>query len=525
MAFRRVIKPVAIYPRSGSIIQSQFLLFEGSTLRSLLTDLLLQRLATQSPGTLNKRLYDTIRVAILERAIKPGTRLPSSRDLAQELALSRNTVLAAYEQLLAEGYIETRTGSGTFVTEQLPDGDMASIPAEADEVPRLSAQALSRRGRNLLGYAGASARQWGAFMPGVPDIASFPHDLWRRIQTRLMRRIKPEMLSYSPIGGSPELQLALTEYLRVARSVECSPEQVLITEGTHQAMDLLAKMLCNPGELAWIEDPCYWGMRNVLTINGLRVAPIDVDDQGMVPPDSIPSRMIPRLICVTPSHQYPLGSVMSLARRQRLITLAQEHNSWIIEDDYDSEFRFSGNPVPALQGLKKHAPVIYIGTFSKTLYPGLRVSYVVLPPALAQELKIAHAELYRGGHWLTQSTLSQFIVEGHYAAHIRRMRLQYARRRALLTQLIEQHLGPEYVGDHSNAGLHMLLKLPTQIDDVLLSSRILRRGVMVKPLSSYYLRPSSARGLLLGYASVEEKEIVRAFDIVVDCLREVACLR
>ncbi|UYP89974.1 PLP-dependent aminotransferase family protein (plasmid) [Escherichia coli] len=488
-------------------------------MRSLLTDLLMQRLAKQTSGTLNKRLYDTLRQAILARAITPGSRLPSSRDLAQQLSLSRNTVLATYEQLLAEGYIETRPGSGTFVTEQLPDGNMESVPDAQEGSSHSATPTLSQRGMHLLGYAGASTRQWGAFMPGIPDIASFPHDLWRRTQTRLMRRMKPEQLSYSPMGGSPELQLALTEYLRVARSVECTPEQVLITEGTHQGMDLLAKMLCNPGDTAWIEDPCYWGMRNVLTINGLRVTPIDVDDQGMAPPETLSPRRIPRLICVTPSHQYPLGAVMSLARRQRLLALAQEHNSWIVEDDYDSEFRFSGNPVPALQGLNRNAPVIYIGTFSKTLYPGLRVSYMVLPPQLAQELKVAHAELYRGGHWLTQSTLSEFIREGHYAAHIRRMRLLYARRRALLTQLIETHLGSEFVGDRSNAGLHMLLKLPAHIDDVLLSSHILRHGVMVKPLSSYYLRPTVERGLLLGYASVEESDIVRAFDVVVACLK------
>lgn len=488
-------------------------------MRSLLTDLLMQRLAKQTSGTLNKRLYDTLRQAILARAITPGSRLPSSRDLAQQLSLSRNTVLATYEQLLAEGYIETRPGSGTFVTEQLPDGNMESVPDAQEGSSHSATPTLSQRGMHLLGYAGASTRQWGAFMPGIPDIASFPHDLWRRTQTRLMRRMKPEQLSYSPMGGSPELQLALTEYLRVARSVECTPEQVLITEGTHQGMDLLAKMLCNPGDTAWIEDPCYWGMRNVLTINGLRVTPIDVDDQGMAPPETLSPGRIPRLICVTPSHQYPLGAVMSLARRQRLLALAQEHNSWIVEDDYDSEFRFSGNPVPALQGLNRNAPVIYIGTFSKTLYPGLRVSYMVLPPQLAQELKVAHAELYRGGHWLTQSTLSEFIREGHYAAHIRRMRLLYARRRALLTQLIETHLGSEFVGDRSNAGLHMLLKLPAHIDDVLLSSHILRHGVMVKPLSSYYLRPTVERGLLLGYASVEESDIVRAFDVVVACLK------
>ncbi|MBN3253848.1 MULTISPECIES: PLP-dependent aminotransferase family protein [Pectobacterium] len=488
-------------------------------MRSLLTDLLLQRLANQQDGALNKRLYDSIRLAILDGAIAAGERLPSSRDLAQQLSLSRNTVLTAYEQLLAEGYIEARKGSGTFVTEQLPDGNMQPVSSDNAGEIREPKHELSRRGMHLLGYAGASARQWGAFMPGIPDIASFPHDLWRRIQTRLTRRVRPEQLSYSPIGGCPELQLALVDYLRIARSVECTPEQILITEGTHQAMDLLAKMLCNPGDLAWIEDPCYWGIRNVLTINGLRVAPVDVDEQGLVPPDTLSADAAPRLICVTPSHQYPLGAVMSLARRQRLLALAQEHGCWVVEDDYDSEFRFSGSPIPALQGLQTQSPVIYIGTFSKTLYPGLRVSYMVLPPLLAQSLKTAHSELYRGGHWLTQATLAQFIREGHYAAHIRRMRLLYAKRRALLTSLIEQHLGADYVGDNSNAGLHMLLSLPSHIDDVVLSAAILRRGVMVKPLSSYYLQPTQQRGLLLGYASVEESHMTQAFSVIVACIQ------
>ncbi|MEH0833755.1 PLP-dependent aminotransferase family protein [Pectobacterium cacticida] len=487
-------------------------------MRSLLTDLLHQRLAVQRDGALNKRLYDCIRLAILDGAITAGERLPSSRDVAQQLSLSRNTVLAAYEQLLAEGYIDTRKGSGTFVTAQLPDGNMPAVNRDSAGEIREPMREISRRGLHLLGYSGASARQWGAFMPGIPDIASFPHDLWRRIQTRLTRRVRPEQLSYSPIGGCPELQLALVDYLRVARSVECKPEQILITEGTHQAMDLLAKMLCDPGDLAWIEDPCYWGIRNVLTINGLRIAPNHVDEQGLVPPKTFSPDNVPRLICVTPSHQYPLGVVMSLARRQRLLALAQEHGCWVVEDDYDSEFRFSGNPIPALQGLQAQSPVIYIGTFSKTLYPGLRVSYMVLPPRLAASLKTAHAELYRGGHWLTQATLAQFIREGLYAAHIRRMRLLYARRRALLTSLIEQHLGADYVGDSSNAGLHMLLSLPPHIDDVVLSAAIIRRGVMVKPLSSYYLQPTQQRGLLLGYASVEEDVMTQAFLVVVSCI-------
>ena len=232
------------------------------------------------------------------------------------------------------------------------------------------------------------------------------------------------------------------------------------------------------------------GIRNILRINALNICPLAVDEAGLVPPEQ-PTNP-PRLIFVTPSHQYPLGSVMSLARRQRLLALARNAGGWIVEDDYDSEFRFSGQPIPALQGLEADAPVIYIGTFSKTLYPALRLGYVVLPPPLVQALKTAHAELYRGGHLLIQSALAEFIQAGHYTAHIRRMRLLYARRRAFLTGLIEQHLGKQALSEfNSNAGLHLILNLPDEADDVAIAAAAGAQGVLVRPLSRYYMLPTA----------------------------------
>ncbi len=481
--------------------------------------MLLQHLCARTEGPLHRRLYDCIRLAILGGSIGPGSRLPPTRDLAEELSLSRNTVSAAYEQLLAEGYLYTRAGSGTFVTDHMPDGAMAPVQDQQPASRRLAADELSDRGAHLLGRAGVSPHQWGAFAPGVPDVSSFPHSLWRRIHSRLIRRIKPDYLTYSRMGGSPELQQALVDYLRVARSVNCTPAQIIITEGTHQAIDLLAKMLCNPGDRAWIEEPSYWGMRNVLTINGVEVVPISVDGQGLNPPETVINGAGPRLICVTPSHQYPTGAVMSLQRRQRLLAQAQEHNAWVIEDDYDSEFRFSGNPIPALQSLIPHAPVIYIGTFSKTLYPGLRISYMVLPDTLAAEMRLAHAELYRGGHWITQLALAQFIAEGHYASHIRRMRLLYGKRRLILSRLILQHLGTDALRDDSNAGLHLVMSLPYETDDVQVALAADAAGVYVRPLSTYYLTAHHKKGLLLGYACVEESLIEPAFMTLLACLR------
>lgn len=488
-------------------------------MRTLLGDLLAHRLAQNPNGTLGKRLYDVLQCAIQDGSIATGSRLPATRDLARELSVSRNTVLAAYEQLQSEGYLQTRTGSGTFVNDALPE----AIP-QADEPPVSAAGKpfnfvrLSSRGSRLLTRSGAGPHQWGAFMPGVPDVSHMPHDIWRKINLRLSRRMPVEALSYSSHGGCLQLQQALADYLRVIRSVNCTPEQILITAGTHQALDLLAKMLCDPGDGAWIEEPGYWGIRNVLAVNGIDLLPTAVDDQGMTLPDLSTGQRPPRLICVTPSHQYPLGSVMSLQRRHQLLALAKNAGSWVVEDDYDGEFRFNESPIPALQGLAADAPVIYLGTFSKTLYPGLRLSYMVVPKPLAARMKMAHSELYRGGNGLVQLTLAEFIREGHYAAHVRKMRQLYSRRRAELVRVIRDSLGDRFIAQQSNAGLHLILSLPDNIDDVALSAELEQNGVLTRPLSAYYLLGTTRRGLLLGYACVEEEQMAAKFAPVLACL-------
>ncbi|WP_288628210.1 PLP-dependent aminotransferase family protein, partial [uncultured Citrobacter sp.] len=336
-------------------------------MRSLAGDVIKQAFSQQTDEKLHRRLYAAICSCILEGSLKPATRMPPSRDLAGELTLSRNTVLRVYEQLQAEGYISARTSSGTFVSDSVLDNldlrpNKEPVAVALEDHTRLSARCLE-----LLGHASASPRQWGAFIPGVPDVQYFPHRVLKKIQDRLARRLRPAFLTYDAAGGVSELKEALADYLRTARGVRCSPDQILITEGIHQALDLVTRALCNPGDSAWIEEPGYWGIKNILRINAVNFSAIPVDEQGMIPPG--PTEPAPKLIFVTPSHQYPLGSVMSLSRRQQLLLRARETRSWIIEDDYDSEFRFSGQPIPSLQGLEEETPVIYIGTFSKTLYP------------------------------------------------------------------------------------------------------------------------------------------------------------
>lgn len=499
--------------------ESHFASTGGSQLHSLHADHLLQRLQQETEGALHQRLFRCLRSAIIEGVLPPHSRLPASRDLARELAVSRNTVLNAYEHLLAEGYVQTRTGSGTWVSGTLPESclNAGDQPLSAADAPFAPVQ-LSARGAALLGYASASPHQWGAFVPGVPDVTAFPHAQFSRIQARLNRQPEIARLIYSSAGGCGELRAALATYLRVARSVRCDADQILITEGIHQAVDLVARLLCDNGDRVWIEEPGYWGTRNLLRINGLKPEPMRVDEEGIVPDTDRPP---PRLIFVTPSHQYPLGAHLSVARRRQLLALARQHDSWIVEDDYDSEFRFSGQPFPSLQGLEADTPVIYMGTFSKTLYPALRIGYLVVPKALVQPLRIAAAELYRGGHLLIQRALAEFIREGHYVAHIRRMRLLYGKRRAFLTGLIQRYLGAEFIREFNHdAGLHLVLNLPVNSDDVMIAATALQRGVKVRPLSQYYMQGQTRRGLLLGFACVEEKNMLPAFNTLRQILTE-----
>ncbi|MFB0712654.1 PLP-dependent aminotransferase family protein [Buttiauxella noackiae] len=479
-------------------------------MRSLAVDVIKQAFSQTPAEKLHKKLYVAICNCILEGSLRPATRMPPSRDLASELVLSRNTVLRVYEQLQAEGYISTRTSSGTFVTESVLDNLNTQVARTTQTAQPEDRSSLSVRGLEILENASASPAQWGDFIPGVPDVNSFPHRTFKKIYDRISRRLNPEFLTYDAVGGLEDLKAALSDYLRTARGVKCSTDQILITEGIHQALDLVTRTLCNPGDHAWIEEPGYWGIKNILRMNAVSISALDVDDQGLVPQTSPVEK--PKLIFVTPSHQYPLGSVMSLPRRQLLLSQAREFHSWIVEDDYDSEFRFSGQPIPSLQGLEEDSPVIYIGTFSKTLYPALRLGYVVLPKPLAAPLKKVHNELYRSGHQVIQAALAEFIKEGYYAAHIRKMRQLYSKRRNQLVELIKQHLGEEYLGYfNSNAGLHLIIQLPPDADDMQIAKQANAEGILVRPLSRYYFNQHKSKGLLVGFASIKDSDMLPSF--------------
>ncbi len=453
---------------------------------------------------MNKRLYHGIREAILDGSIAADSRLPASRDLAAELGIARNTVVHVYGQLLAEGYTRSLQGNGTFVNASQPDSYLASgRQSRRAPVPQ-PRPALSARGAAIVDGVSASPYQWGAFMPGVPDLTEFPHKKFGRIFSALWRNPTPDLLTYAYGGGLPALREALAQHLALTRSIDCDPDQILITEGSHQAIDLATRILGEAGETAWVEDPGYWGARTVLQANGLHTVHLPVDEEGMRLPDAdlAPGMAPPRFIFVTPSHQYPLGPVMSLARRRQLLAVARRHGSWIIEDDYDSEFRHQGEPIAAMQGLLPDAPVLYVGTFSKTMFPALRLGFLVLPQAIAGPAMPSIVEMLRGGHRLEQLTMAAFIENGQFSRHLGRMRRLYRERQAALREALAQHLGidHEVLGGHS--GLHLTVRLPPDVPDRAVVEQARRLGMNPNALSTFAITPQPQdNGLVIGYGN------------------------
>jgi len=462
-----------------------------------------------------RRLYEAAKTAIHQNQLGAGNKLPSSRDLARDLGIARNTVIAAFEQLAAEGYVISALGSGTYVADlrelsaSMHRGAGATSLSAAAFAARAAAP-LSRRGAEITTFAAGARFEIQPFAPGDADFSSFPFKLWQRLQNRVWREARADLLDYGQSGGYLPLRQAITEYLRISRSVKVSVEQVMITGGTQQSLDLCAQLLADVGSTAWVEDPCYWGARRVFQARDLLLHPITVDANGMALDESDLATE-PRLIYVTPSHQYPTGAVMSLARRRELLDVAVRKNAWILEDDYDSEFRYTGRPLAALQGLDTDNRVVYMGTFSKVLYPGIKIGYLVVPPALIEPFKIALYDLQRPGQLMVQAALADFIALGHFTTHIRKIRQIYGARRELLRRTLVAQLGPQLSQSvtisSEESGLHLVVELPDRADDVALEKLAAESGIQVKALSTYYLAPPLRRGLLVGYAYVTPEKI------------------
>jgi GntR family transcriptional regulator/MocR family aminotransferase len=459
---------------------------------------------------LHRQLYEGLRGAILSGRLSAGTRLPATRLLARELQVSRNTVLNAFEQLLAEGYVEGQMGSGTYVSHVLPDDLLRVQPQPAAQLPVPANRRLSRRGSLLASTPVTISRDQGlprAFRPGLPAFDSFPFDIWTRLVARHWRRPPPELLSYGEPAGYQPLREAIAAYLRAARGVQCTTEQVIVVAGSQQGLDLAARVLLDPGDQAWIEDPGYVGARGALRSAGAQLVPVPLDAEGLRVAVGVERCANARLAYVTPSHQFPLGVTMSLSRRLALLDWARRAGAWLLEDDYDSEYRYTGRPLPALQGLDTDGRTIYLGTFSKVLFPSLRLGYLVVPADLADAFIAARALADRHPPSLEQAALADFIVEGHFARHIRRTRALYAERRLALLEAAQRQLAGLLELHPAEAGMHLVGWLPEDLDDAAAAQRASRAGVDAPALSSYALETVSRGGLLLGYAAVDEGEI------------------
>lgn len=467
-------------------------------------------------------LYRELRAAIVERRLPAGDRLPSTRDLARQMRIARGTVVAVFEQLAAEGYVHGRHGSGTVVAPSLPD-DLLTTPARAaggvhgDSV--CSEGGESGRGRRRLSAQGERFAASQSFLPaGPPDIGrafrphqpaldAFPLPLWNRVSARVARRTDRRLLGHGPAFGYRPLRDAIAAAVALSRGVACDADHVAIVTGTHQALDLVARLVVDPGDPVWIEDPAYPGARAVLAGLGARLVGVRVDGEGLDVGSGAELAPDARLAYVTPSHQCPVGAVLSLSRRLALLQWADRAGAWIFEDDYDGEFRYAGRPLVALAGLDRAGRVIYAATFSKTLFPALRLGFVVLPDRLVEPFERILSRTALHAPIVPQMVLAEFIDGGHYGRHLRQMRTLYGHRREVLVDAVRRRLGGLVSLPSGEAGLEAIGWLPSAADDRGIARAAATRGIELRGLSAYAVAAPPPPGLVLGFAAIGDDAI------------------
>lgn len=449
---------------------------------------------------LHRQIYDAFRAAIVDGRLRPGQRVPSTRVLAREIAVSRFPVLNAYAQLLAEGYLESRVGSGTVISGSLPEQMTTSGPAntKSPATQRGPRRVARRCSRLPLKQDFPWIVHFGPFRVGQVALDQFPVHLWSSLVARRARGLNAASVHYGNSMGHESLRCAVANYLKISRSVRCDAGQILIVNGSQQALEITARVLLDPGARVWIEDPSYRLARDVFAVSECNLVPVPVDAEGLNVAAGKRKYRRARAAFVTPSHQFPLGVTMSASRRLQLIEWAQSSGAWIIEDDYDSELRYESLPIASLQGLDANSRVIYIGTFSKVVFPALRMGYIVVPPDLIERFATMRRAMDLGTPTLDQQVLADFIEEGHFARHIRRMRIHYGALRRVLFDNLTRILGEsiEVVGDE--AGMHLTVFLRKGERDEDLARRAVDHGLSLWPLSRMYMS-EPRQGLVLGF--------------------------
>jgi GntR family transcriptional regulator / MocR family aminotransferase len=467
-----------------------------------------------SATPLHKQIYDGFRSAILSGDLTPGQQIPSSRDLTSALSVSRFPVLNAYAQLLAEGYLESRVGAGTFVSASLPEQLMSvTTPAGSSASRPSGPRPIARRASLYPSFQySVRLRGWGAFGVHQPALDQFPFKIWSSLVVRHTRNPHASAIHHIDPRGSEHFRVAIGNYLRTARGVKCEPDQIIVVSGSQQALDITARVLLDPGNSVWVEEPSYRLQHIVLNAAGCRVIPVPVDLEGMNVSVAMKRAPRARAAFVTPSHQYPLGSTMSASRRIQLLNWAQSAGGWIVEDDYDSEYRYESLPVPSLHGLDMNSRVIYIGTFSKVLFPSLRLGYIVVPRDLVDRFVAVRYSMDIFPPYLYQEVLTDFINEGHFTRHIRKMRQVYRERRtALIENLAREFPSRKGFDVHgAEAGMHLAMTLPESFNDQEIAARAALERLWFWPLSPSYLGDKPRQGFILGFGSTLPDQIPQA---------------
>ena len=461
-----------------------------------------------SPDSLHRQLYDEIRRAILVGLLAPGSRLPASREMATATKLSRNTVLAAYDQLMAEGYIEGRPGSGTYVARSIPESlrpeptHAPTQPAGENAERALSKVAQRYRLNSTIHLPGTLTSD--AFRPGLPALDHFPMHIWRRLSDRRLRNATTRMLTYDDPQGFLPLREAIAGHLNATRGARCTAEQVIVMSGSQQAVDVASRVLLDPGDEVWFEDPGYFAARAAFEMHGARIVPVPVDAEGLVVSSGLASAPSARMAYVTPSQQNPTGITMSLARRMGLLQWAERASAWVLEDDNASEYRYEGRPLAALQGIDANERTLYIGTFSKVLFASLRLGYLVAPIDLVPALVKARELVDRQSPTWQQAVVADFMTEGHFGRHLRRMRVLYAHRLEVLDRAITRHAADLFELPPREGGMNRVVYFQSNIDDEVASAAAQAAGVSCLPLSHYRLTPGGRPGLVLGFTAIDE---------------------
>jgi GntR family transcriptional regulator/MocR family aminotransferase len=467
-------------------------------------DLYAWQLDRASRTPLTRQIYMQARSAVLSGALRPGTRVPSSRAMASKLGVARASVVLAYEHLLAEGYVESRHGSGTFIAE-----DLTGLVPRRRGTSRATKRAMPTPVQDFSDFE-RSAVQSDArpFNTGRTLIDARTAETWRSLTHRAVRRLGANDFGYTDPAGLAELRANICDYLRAARAVRCDPEQIVITAGTQQAIDIAIRVLLVPGDEVWVEDPGYPLTHAQLLLAKVRPHPIPVDAQGLVVDAGLRKAPRARAAFVTPSHQFPTGVALSMGRRLELLAWARQSGAFIVEDDYTSEFRYSGPPLASLQGLDDTEQVIYVGTLNKALFPGLRIGYAVVPRALLQAFVGARYLIDRQPATLQQAVVSEFMQQGHFAAHIRRMRQLYREQRDALAETLMRRTAGRLDVAVPDQGMHLVAYLCDGSSDIAIEAAAQRAGIVVRAISRFYRAARPRRGLMLGFSGFPQQLIV-----------------